>query len=384
MIQAGDFVEWACSLGIGLWTGVPCSYLQPFINHIIGDSDLVYVPASNEGDAVAIAAGYQVGGGLAVAMLQNSGLGNAVNPLTSLAHTHRIPLLLIVTLRGESGGVPDEPQHELMGSITASMLELMEVPWEYFPQTVEEIEPCLRRAQRWMLDEGRPYCLLMRKDSVAPCAAPAPRLRQAVAQLGEMDVLPTQPSLTRRDCLQRLQEMLEPDQVVLTTTGYTGRELYALADREQQLYLVGGMGCVSSVGLGLALARPDLRIVVLDGDGALLMRMGALTTIAHIAPPNLLHVLLDNGLHESTGGQATVSRSVHLAAVARACGYPKGIVVNDLNEFARLVSEPARTLRFVRLPLAPGVADQLPRPQVTPVAVTQRLRDYIGRREIVL
>lgn len=377
MLVAQGFVEAARAAGIGLWTGVPCSYLQPFINYVIGDPGLVYVPASNEGDAVAVAAGYQLGGGLAVAMLQNSGLGNAVNPLTSLTHTHRIPLLLIVTLRGEPGGPADEPQHELMGAITTRMLELMEIPWEYFPVEAEQVGPCLQRATQWMREQARPYCLVMRKGSVAPCAAPAPAAAQLPEQLGAADELPAQPSLSRRQALQQLQAGLAPDHVVLATTGYTGRELYALDDRAQQLYLVGAMGCASSVGLGLALARPELRVTVLDGDGALLMRLGALAAIGHMAPPNLLHILLDNGLHESTGGQSTVSQSLHLAAIARACGYAEGRVLGTGEELAELLARPAGRTCFVRVPIAPGVPEHLPRPAVTPAAVTQRLRDYI-------
>lgn len=377
MLAAQRFVEVAKSSGIGLWTGVPCSYLQPFINYVIGDPQLVYVPASNEGDAVAVAAGYELGGGLAVAMMQNSGLGNAVNPLTSLNYTHRIPLLLIVTLRGEPNGPADEPQHELMGSITTRMLELMEIPWEYFPVEDEQVASCLWRATQWMREQSRPYCLVMRKGSVAPCAAPVTTMKQLPAQLGGADELPAQLSLSRQQALEQLHAGLAPDHVVLTTTGYTGRQLYALGDRAQQLYLVGAMGCASSVGLGLALARPELRVTVLDGDGALLMRLGALAAIGHMSPANLLHILLDNGLHESTGGQGTVSQSLHLAAIARACGYPEGRVLSAGEDLTALLARPADQTRFVRVPIAPGVPEQLPRPAVTPIEVTERLRNYI-------
>lgn len=133
MIKAESFAEAVKKRGFGLWTGVPCSYLKPFINFVIDDPEQQYVAAANEGDAVAIAAGAQLGGLRAIAMFQNSGLGNAVNPLTSLTYTFKIPILLIVTLRGEPGGAPDEPQHKLMGEITERMLDLMEIPGNIFP-----------------------------------------------------------------------------------------------------------------------------------------------------------------------------------------------------------------------------------------------------------
>ena len=133
MIDAGHFIAAALQRGFNLYTGVPCSYLTPFINHTINSGELRYIAAANEGDAVAIAAGAELGGSPAVVMFQNSGLGNAVNPLTSLTWTFRIPVLLIVTWRGEPGGYADEPQHELMGAITPQLLELMGIPWELFP-----------------------------------------------------------------------------------------------------------------------------------------------------------------------------------------------------------------------------------------------------------
>ncbi|KAF0815045.1 hypothetical protein IGB42_00122 [Andreprevotia sp. IGB-42] len=378
MLEAKTFVDAARARGVGLWTGVPCSYLQPFINHVIGDDSLIYVPASNEGDAVSIAAGYELGGGLAVAMMQNSGLGNAVNPLTSLAHTHQIPLLLIVTLRGEPGGPADEPQHALMGAITTQMLSLMDIPWAYFPGNADEVEPCLDQAMAWIENERRPYCLVMRKGAVAPCAAPEPAPVRIPLPPAEADRLPAQLHATRQQMLQAVQQQLKPRDVVLATTGYTGRELYALDDRAQQLYLVGAMGCASSVGLGLALARPDLRVIVLDGDGAMLMRLGALAAIGYMAPRNLLHVLLDNGLHESTGGQGTVSHSVQLGNVALACGYAGKLVITQPGELVTLLQGTPAGPFLVRALIGAGVPDGLPRPAVTPDFVTRRLRQYIA------
>jgi phosphonopyruvate decarboxylase len=378
MLSAPQFVESAKRHGFCLWTGVPCSYLQPFINHVIADSSCRYVPASNEGDAVAIGAGMEIAGGRAVAMYQNSGLGNAVNPLTSLAHAHRIPLLLIITLRGEPGGPKDEPQHQLMGSITTRMLDLMEIAWEYFPTIKEEVEPCFERIESHMLECGLPYALLMRKNSVAPVAAPPPIVKRRIqvngASNGNAPI-----GATRAEMMAAVQGQATDRDLILATTGYTGRELYALGDHDNQLYLVGAMGCASSVGLGLAIGRPDLRVIVLDGDGAVLMRMGALAAIGYSRPVNLVHVVLDNGMHESTGEQCTVSPSLDLAAIAGACGYPKTRVVYDPKELGRILSEESEHLIFIRAMIKPGVMANLPRPATSPAEVTRRIRSYIRK-----
>ena len=148
MIAADAFLEQTRARGFGLYTGVPCSYLKPFINYCLDDPEIHYVAAANEGDAVAVAAGAELAGTPAVAMFQNSGLGNAVNPLTSLTWTFRIPLLLIVTLRGAPQGPADEPQHRLMGKITGEMLNAMQIPWSWFPREAAEIEPTLEAAMR--------------------------------------------------------------------------------------------------------------------------------------------------------------------------------------------------------------------------------------------
>ena len=305
---------------------MPCSYLTPFINYVLQDSSLHYVSVANEGDAVALIAGVTLGGEergrRGITMMQNSGLGNAVSPLTSLTWTFRLPQLLIVTWRGQPG-VADEPQHALMGPITPAMLDTMDIPWELFPT-----EP-KRSARRsiapiaHMDATGGPYALVMQKGSVAPYA-----LRQE-----RTSVIAERPPCGCSRCARRgsrcealaagslaasNRAYAEPSTVVLASTGFCGRELYAIDDRPNQLYMVGSMGCVAPLALGLALARPDLRVVALDGDGAALMRMGAFATVGAYGPSNLQHVLLDNGVHDSTGGQATVSGSLVRGSPPRA------------------------------------------------------------------
>jgi phosphonopyruvate decarboxylase len=162
--------------------------------------------------------------------------------------------------------------------------------------------------------------------------------------------------------------------VLIATTGFTGRELFALGDRPNQLYMVGSMGCAVSLALGLAIARPDRRVIAIDGDGAALMRLGAMTTVGYEKPPNLLHVVLDNGLHESTGGQATVSSGVDFCAIAAAAGYPSVAATADPGALGALLAECKAGLAFVHAPILPGVPAKLPRPTMTPAEVALRLR----------
>ncbi|MEU7811045.1 phosphonopyruvate decarboxylase [Pseudonocardia sp. NPDC049154] len=382
MIAAETFVDEARARGFARYTGVPCSYLTPFINYVLQADRLQYLSAANEGDAVAISAGVTLGGGRAVTMLQNSGLGNAVSPLTSLTWTFRLPQLLIVTWRGEPGS-PDEPQHELMGRITPQMLETMEIPWADFPSEEAAVGPALDSAVAHMDGTGRPYALVMHKGTVGPYALregvrpPSAPVGAAPASLAPAGALPS-----RREALQRVVERTpEGSTVVLASTGYCGRELYALADRPNQLYMVGSMGCVALLALGLALARPDVHVVAVDGDGAALMRMSAFATLGTYGPPNLTHLLLDNGAHESTGGQATVSPNVSFAGVAAACGYPVALEGDDPGLVDALLDASAVDgPRFARLRIAAGTPKDLPRPTVTPPEVARRLMSHLAER----
>jgi phosphonopyruvate decarboxylase len=374
MIVAEHFIDVARQHGFELYTGVPCSYLKPFINTVIDSGDLRYIGAANEGDAVAVAVGADLGGTRSVVMFQNSGLGNAVSPLTSLAHIFRIPVLLIVTLRGEPGGAADEPQHELMGRITTGQLELMGIAWDYFPESGDDIEPRLSKARDHMEKENRPYALVMRKGSVAKSDLQARADNRTVASRAMPAA--SEPKVRRGDMLRAIQAASRDEDVLVATTGYTGRELYANDDRPNQFYMVGSMGCAVSVGLGLAVARPERRIVVLDGDGAALMRLGALATVGYERPVNLVHVLLDNGVHESTGGQATVSRSIDFGGLAAACGYTRVERVTQPAKLAAILERPATELTFVHVPILPGVPE-LPRPSITPAAVAARLRAHL-------
>jgi len=376
VIEASQFVEPAKQLGFDFWAGVPCSFLTPFINFTIDDPELTYISSANEGDAVAAAAGAALGGRRSVAMMQNSGLGNAVSPLTSLNFVFQIPVLLIITLRGEPGR-PDEPQHALMGQITQQLLETMGIPWSWFPEAEQDIDSVLQLAVSQMDTSSRPYALIMRKGAVAPYSLQHnPRLvnRAGEAQgraLGAASELPT-----RHDVLRELIARTEVTETVLIAgTGFTGRELCAIEDRPNQLYMVGSMGCVSSLGLGLSMARPDIKVIVVDGDGAALMRMGNLATVGTYAGSNFYHLLLDNHVHESTGGQATVSAAIDFPAIARACGYQSVCQFAGPESLSSFLAGNAPAFMHIRTGL--GVPDGLPRPTIKPADVVCRLMKHM-------
>ncbi|MCC7049572.1 MAG: phosphonopyruvate decarboxylase [Alphaproteobacteria bacterium] len=376
MIRADDFIEPARARGFDFYTGVPCSFLTPFINRAISHPELDYVAAASEGEAVGIAAGAWLGGRKTVVMCQNSGLGNAVNPLTSLNFPFRIPTLLIVTWRGQPG-LKDEPQHELMGQITGPLLDTLRLTHGMFPAEINEVNDALQRAIEQMEARSLPAAMIMCKDSVRDdrlesaqdSARPEGRYRSHRAH---------GPAPARIAILERLLAELPREAAIIATTGKCGRELFTLADRPQHLYLVGSMGCAGAVGLGIA-RQVDRPVIVLDGDGAALMKLGTLATIGAYAPRNLIHVVLDNGVHDSTGGQATVSATVDFARVATACGYAAAGAADSVGGFAAWLKEAlaGEGPHLLHMKIAPGSLEKLGRPTVTPPEVARRFRAFL-------
>ncbi len=377
MIEADEFIAPARARGFDFYAGVPCSFLTPMINRVISDPNLDYIGAASEGEAVAIAAGAWLAGRGTVVICQNSGLGNAVNPLTSLNSPLRIPTLFITTWRGQPG-LGDAPQHELMGRITEALLGTIEIPHRLFPAEPEEVEPALDEACASIAESELPFAFIMEKGSVrasdldqsAPPPWPAGRHDDA-REKGER--------ATRAATLERLLEIVPDYAAVVSTTGKCTRELFTLCDREQHLYVVGSMGCASGVALGIALnvRRP---VVVLDGDGAALMNMGTFATIGAYRPGNLVHVLLDNGVHDSTGGQATASSSVDFARVALACGYARSMACDTLEGFGRACHEALRSQgpTLVHAQILPGSMPGLGRPTVPPAVVARRFKAFLA------
>lgn len=379
MITADEFLETLQKSGHSFVSGVPCSFLKPFINRVIDSPVLDYLGAASEGEAVGITLGAYLGGRKTVTLCQNSGLGNTVNPLTSLNYPFRIPTLLITTWRGEPGR-PDEPQHELMGQVTHDLLEILRIPWRPFPETPDEIEPAMAEAEATMTDRQLPFAFVMKKNTVTPADLES-RPEGVEIQTLRFEVEPGSQSdrPTRAAALEVILESCSPEAALVATTGKTGRELFTLADRPQHLYVVGGMGTASAIGLGIAETCPERPVVVLDGDGAALMKLGTLATIGARAPKNLCHVVLDNGVHDSTGGQATVSSTVRFADIAAAANYRQVGEVQSLGGLAdclaMLRKRPGPSL--IHLKIRPGSMDNLGRPTVTPTEVRDRFMEFL-------
>jgi phosphonopyruvate decarboxylase len=289
----------------------------------------------------------------------------------------RIPTLFVTTWRGEPG-LPDEPQHEVMGRITQGLLQLMEIPQAPFPAAAAALGPTLDEASASMSGTGLPYALVMKKGDVrdeelqfATRLLPPPGRRAGWPESGSRP--------TRAAVLERFLALTDDRTAVVATTGKCGRELFTLADRPQHIYQVGSMGGASGMALGVAL-NTAATVVVLDGDGAALMKLGTFATIGAEAPGNLTHILLDNGVHDSTGGQATVSASVDFAAVALACGYRFAATCESLDGFEaafRAASEAPRPA-LIHVRIVPGSMDKLGRPTVGPADVARRFKGFLA------
>ena len=377
MISANSFLEKASEQNYSFFCGVPCSFLTPLINRAISNPELNYVGATSEGEAIAIAAGAWLTGRKTVVMCQNSGLGNMVNPLTSLNWPFNIPTLLIVTWRGEPG-LKDEPQHELMGKITPDILDNIKIPHSLFPTEESQISQCLSKADEYLKVHNLPYAMIMKKNSVEieklDQPKPAGRALGILEDRTKSLIYPT-----RNDALNLIVDKAPDIAAIIATTGKTGRELFSICDRPQHFYQVGSMGCASAIGLGVALNTKKL-VIVLDGDGSILMKMGTLATIGAYKPKNLLHIILDNGVHDSTGGQATVSTNVSFAATAKACGYQVSYICDSLDEFSNVLENSFNAPKpcLIHLRINAGSISPLGRPNITPAEVARRFQRFIA------
>lgn len=381
MIKAADFIERLRRRGFSHWSGVPCSYLRPFINFVIDDEGLNYTGAASEGEAVGISIGSYLAGKQTVTVCQNSGLGNMVNPLTSLNFPFRVPTLLITTWRGEPGK-PDEPQHELMGQITHQLLDTMRIPWMPFPNEVKMVENAIAAAEAKMRETQLPVALVMSEGAVEDYelqSQPSPeRVKTEVTRLDAR--LSSGARLIRTEALQTIVAALDGHEAVVATTGKTGRELFTISDRPNHLYVVGGMGTASAIGLGICLGKPEQPTVVIDGDGAALMKLGALATIGYTQPANLLHIILDNEAHDSTGGQGTASPVVDFAGVAAAANYRNAVSLSAKDDLSAAVKDlrKRRGPSLVHVKIRQGSPKNLGRPTVKPHEVKERFMAFLA------
>jgi phosphonopyruvate decarboxylase len=385
-MQIEDFGNILKQHGVQHGAGVPCSFFTPLVNYMTVDPGLDYVSATSEGEAVAIAAGLTTAGKPAFALMQNSGLGNAVNPITSMLYIYKMPVVLLVSHRGEPGK-PDEPQHELMGQITEQLSQLCGLRTHVFDP--ERFPSALQEIQR----DSLPTAFIVRKGRLEG-GPKAPALSIRVTTRGRMpDNEGTfTPVLTREQALGVLAPLLNSGldgnnaAAVVATTGKLSRELWELDDRDDskvnRFYMVGSMGCAAGFGLGIARAQPKRPVVVLDGDGALLMKLGSLATIGSLAPQNLHHIVLDNGAHESTGGQPTPSPAVDFALMAIAAGYKHAATVSDPKD---LLAAAERQLgvegpTLLRVMITTGARDDLGRPKLSPRDNYLRFATFLNGR----
>jgi phosphonopyruvate decarboxylase len=376
MLAAAEVVNYLNQHGLGPYVGVPCSFLKPLINHLIDHAPGEYLPVNNEGEAIAIASGAYLAGRRPVVMFQNSGLGNAVNPLTSLSHVFRIPILIITTWRGEPDS-KDEPQHQLMGQITDRLLDLMDIRHDCFPRRTEEMGERFGVAIRHLESRQTPYALIMHKNTLAPYDVHSSVGEHARPSGKEIQTEPDSGArVLRREAIRTVLAHVDDDVLMVATTGKTARELYELQDRAANFYVIGSMGCASSIALGVALSRPTRRVIVLDGDGAALMRLEAMVSIGHYAPANLTHVILDNQSYESTGGQQTLSPTVHFPRLAINCGYRTACSSNEIRQLAEFISEAGRAAgpHLVHFRVKTGSDPNLKRPLLDPPAIAARFR----------
>jgi phosphonopyruvate decarboxylase len=309
--------------GIRDFAGVPCSILNHLILEAEASPDVSYVAASVEGEAVSAAAGAWLGGSLGCALMQNSGLGNAVNPLASLAVPYEIPVLMVVSWRGEPGR-KDAVHHFPMGAATPGLFELFGVPVQVLREDTD-LTAATAAAVDHMQTKRRPAALivprgLFKGSSKAATGRPAPALSRARHELAEPRQFGGGTLPSRAEVLKAWQGRF-PQDLAVGTTGFMSRELAGLGHPDRHFPMQGSMGYAPAIALGVARARPERPIHVLDGDGALIMHLGSLATIGALQPQRFVHVVIDNGTYASTGGQLSVSPSVDFAAAALACGY---------------------------------------------------------------
>ena len=322
---------------------------------------LTNIISCNECEAIAIASGYHLATGkIGVAYLQNSGLGKAVNPLTSLAdrEVYSIPLLLLIGWRGEPG-IKDEPQHKKMGRIMIPLLDTLEIPHEILPVDIDKATNILKKAKEYMLRESAPFALIVKKNTFSSYEPKKSDLSHY--------------RITREEVINIILDSLKNKALIISTTGKTSRELFEarLARNEQphDFYTVGSMGCSQSIALGISL-NSNVKTVVIDGDGSIIMQMGALATIGHYKPENFYHILIDNNAHGSTGGQPTVSKTIDFERISLANGYEFAKMVESKDDLVKSInvffSQKGPAMLIIKVDK--GSRENLGRPTTSPIA----------------
>ena len=363
MITAEAFCTALLERGYRFFSGVPCSHLSG-PTYVLSQRPGYYVPAANEGAAVAMAAGARMAGTRSAVLMQNSGLGHAINPLASLVLPYQIPLLAFVSLRG-CPAETDEPQHAVMGTATEAIVNACGIPSWVLEPSLDALAHVLDGVESVELDR-KPACVLVPKGTVEGA-------RHAEAAL--------EGGLSRTAAVVGASRHFG-QAAVFGTTGFASRELFAVCDRASNFYMQGSMGHALGLGLGVATQRPDRPVIVLDGDGAVLMHMGTLCTAGALAPPNLVHIVLDNGAYASTGGQPTTSRVLDWRRLALANGYRNAWVCAaepELDEAMRqAMTRPGPNLVAVRVRSDESAAPPRATSELSPGSIRERFELALG------
>jgi len=349
-------------LNADFYAGVPDSQLKAMCDCLIsqyGIDGVHHVIAANEGNCMALAAGYHLATGkIPVVYMQNSGIGNAVNPIASLLNekVYGIPCIFVIGWRGEPG-VHDEPQHIFQGEITLKLLEDLDVATFVIGKETSDLEvrEAINRFQS-LLTVGKQVAFVVRKGAL--------EFNGSVKYANE--------NTMRREAVIRRIVAVAGDDIIVSTTGKASRELFEIRvangqSHDHDFLTVGSMGHSSSIALGIALQKPQKKVWIIDGDGAVLMHMGAMAVIGSMKPENIVHVVINNGAHESVGGQPTVMDNVDLVGIAKACGYSYVVSVESVKELEQelaIVVE-RNELCLVEVKCAIGARSDLGRPTTT-------------------
>ena len=362
-------------IGADFYTGVPDSQLKALCNYLIatyGIDPRHHVIAANEGNCTALAAGYHLATGkIPVVYMQNSGEGNIINPVASLLSdkVYAIPMIFIIGWRGEPG-VHDEPQHVYQGEVTIKLLDDMDISSFVISRetTDEEVEHAMAEFKK-VLSNGKDVAFVIKKGALTD----APKVEYKNGN-----------KMTREEIIRHIVKASGEDPIV-STTGKASRELFEtrVANDQSHKYdflTVGSMGHSSSIALGVAINKPEQRIWCIDGDGAVLMHMGAMAVIGANKPKNLVHVVINNGAHETVGGMPTVASEIDLVKIAQACGYPHAVSVDDFAALDREleIAKSRRELSLIEVKCSIGARDDLGRPTTTALENKQNFMEYLN------
>ena len=361
-------------IGSDFYTGVPDSQLKALCNYLMAEYGIDpkhHVIAANEGNCTALAAGYHLATGkVPVVYMQNSGEGNIINPVASLLNdkVYAIPVVFIVGWRGEPG-IHDEPQHIYQGEVTVKLLEDMDIkPFIIGKDTTDEEVEAAMEEFRGILETGKDVAFVIRKGALTD----APKVEYK-----------NDNTMVREEIIRHIVKASGEDPIV-STTGKASRELFETraANGQSHKYdflTVGSMGHSSSIALGVAINKPEQRIWCVDGDGAVLMHMGSMAVVGANKPKNLIHVVINNGAHETVGGMPTVAGNIDLVAIAKACGYPYAVCVDSFEDLDRELeaAKERDELSLIEVKCSIGAREDLGRPTTTALENKQNFMDYL-------